>query len=179
VVKFSEEKHWLFKDLSNQFEHKDDAERIKDLLKKVTLFQFGKYSQELLNRELTDFLRYAEEAVCKALRPNGAICFKEYAEEYGPAEAKRLCESDASNWARMGVGGKLIAELIRLSTEFEGLEMKSLSDKILLFDKVIHAEHYAGAFKDYLPSEKSIFNVDILKIKQEADKELMSSLFKG
>jgi hypothetical protein len=88
-------------------------------------------------------------------------------------------ESDASNWARMGVGGKLIAELIKLSTEFEDLERKSLSDKILLFDKVIHAEHYAGAFKDYLPSEKSIFNVDILKIKQEADKELMSSLFKG
>jgi hypothetical protein len=155
-----------------------DAEKIKDLLKKVTLYQFGKYPASALDYELTDFLKYAETAVCRALRPNGAICFKEYAETYGLAEAKRLCENDAYNWARLGTGGKIIAELIKLSMEFQNLEAKPLSEKILLFDKVIHAEHYAAAFKESLPSERSIFNVDIPKIREEADKELMATLFK-
>jgi hypothetical protein len=159
---------------------KEEAKRIKDLLKKIALYQFKRYPSDLLDRELTEFLRYAEVAVCKALRSNGAICFKEYAEEYGPAEAKRLCEDDISNWTRMGtLGARIIAELIRLSVEFENLEKKTLSEKILLFDKVIHAEHYAGAFKENLPVEKSIFNVDIPKIKQEVDREVMLILFES
>ena len=39
------------------------------------------------------------------------------------------------------------------------------------------AEHWAGAFKDYLAEEKSIFGVDIPKIKNQVDMELMKELY--
>ena len=38
-------------------------QRIKDLLVKVTLYQYGKYPTEKLDKELTEFLRDAEKAV--------------------------------------------------------------------------------------------------------------------
>jgi len=50
-------------------------------------------------------------------------------------------------------------------------ENKSIKKKILLFDKVIHALHGAGAYLgEHSYSEASIFNVDIPKIKREADR---------
>jgi hypothetical protein len=74
-------------------------------------------------------------------------------------------------------GAKLIANLIRLSIEIHNPELKSIKDKILLFDKIIHAEHYAGAFKDeFTPEQVSIFGVNIPKIKQEADQIIEETL---
>lgn len=152
-------------------------ERIKSLLKKVVLYQFGKYPAEKLDEELTRFLKDAETVVCKVLRKNGAICFREYVEDYGVEEAEKLVENDARNFEMLGTGGKLIADLIRISRNLYDVERKPLSEKILLFDKVIHAEHWAGAFKDYLAEEKSIFGVDIPKIKNQVDMELMKELY--
>ena len=149
------------------------AEKIKDLLVKVTLYQYGKYSAEKLDRELTEFLKAAEEPLCEAIRRNGGVCYKELIEEgFTQEEALEEIESQAENFEALGRTGKIIADLLRLSAEFRNLDKMTLSDKILLFDKVVHAEHAAGAFKEYLAEERSIFGVDITKIKEEADKEV-------
>jgi len=47
-----------------------------------------------------------------------------------------------------------------------------LNEKILLFDRIVHTEHAAGAFREFLPEERSIFGVDIGKIHAEADREI-------
>ena len=149
------------------------AEKIKDLLVKVTLYQYGKYSAEKLDRELTEFLKAAEGPLCEAIRRNGGVCYKELIEEgFTQEEALEEIESQAENFEMLDKTGKIIADLLRLSIEFRNLDKMTLSNKILLFDKVVHAEHAAGAFKEYLAEEKSIFGVDITKIKEEADKEV-------
>jgi len=147
-------------------------EKIRDMLVNVTLYQLGLYPEDKLNEELNEFLRGAEGLLCLTLRRNGAICFRDYLREYPRFKAERLCLSDAWNWERTGTkGAKLIANLIRLSIEIHNPELKSIKDKILLFDKIIHAEHYAGAFKDeFTPEQISIFGVNIPKVKQEADR---------
>ena len=148
------------------------AEKIKDLLVKVTLYQYGKYSAEKLDRELTEFLKAAEGALCEAIRRNGGVCYKEALEEMTPREAEDYVVDQIKNFEMLGRTGKIIADLLRLSIEFKDLDKITLSDKVLLFDKVVHAEHAAGAFKEYLAEERSIFGVDITKIKEEADKEV-------
>jgi len=148
------------------------AEKIKDLLVKVTLYQYGKYPAEKLDRGLTEFLRDAEKELCKAIRRNGGVCYKEALEEMTPREAEDYVVDQIKNFEMLGRTGKIIADLLRLSIEFKDLDKITLSDKVLLFDKVVHAEHAAGAFKEYLAEERSIFGVDITKIKEEADKEV-------
>jgi hypothetical protein len=153
-------------------------EKIRDMLVNVTLYQLGLYPEDKLNDELNRFLKEAENLLCLALRRTGAICFRDYLREYPRFKAERLCLSDAWNWERTGTkGAKLIANLIRLSIEIHNPELKSIKDKILLFDKVIHAEHYSGAFKDeFTPEQVSIFRVNIPKIKQEADQIVEETL---
>jgi hypothetical protein len=141
--------------------------RIKDLLVKTTLYQFKLYPAGDLDRELTTFLKEAEDVLCKALRRNGATCYRDYTREgYSPEEVERLLDEEIRNWRLSGVGGMNIARLIRISKQFKDLEAKSLSDKILLFDEIIHAEHYGGA----------LFNVDIPSIKRQADREVQRVL---
>ena len=155
------------------------AKRIKDLLVKVTLYQYGKYPAEKLDRELTEFLKAAEGPLCKAIRRNGGICYKELIEEeFTQEEALEEIESQAKNFETLSRTGKIIADLLRLSAEFRNLDKMALSDKVFLFDKIVHAEHAAGAFKEYLAEEKSIFGVDITRIKGEADKEV-EEILKG
>jgi hypothetical protein len=156
------------------------SERIKDLLVKITLYQFKRYPAEKLDKELTAFLRDAQKPLCEAIRRNGGICYKELVEreEFSPEETLEEVENQAKNFELLGKTGKLIADLLRLSTEFRNLDKMMLSEKILLFDKLVHAEHAAGAFKEFLPEEKSIFDVDITKIKEEADKEV-EEILKG
>ena len=154
-------------------------QRIKDLLVKVTLYQYGKYPAEKLDRELTEFLKKAEDKICEATSRNGAVCYKHYLmDNYPPEEAEKLVKEELENWRLIGRTGKILADLLELSLEFKDLDKMSLSDKILLFDKVIHAEHAAGAFKGYLAEEKSVFGVDITKIKEEADEEV-EEILKG
>jgi len=153
-------------------------QRIKDMLIKVVLYQHGKYPAEKLDRELAEFLRNAENELCEAIRRNGGVCYKEALEEMTPKEAEDYIEDQIKNFEMLDKTGKIIADLLRLSLEFKDLDKMSLRDKILLFDKVIHAEHTAGAFKEYLAEEKSIFGVDITKIKEEADKEV-EEILKG
>jgi hypothetical protein len=147
-------------------------QRIKDMLVKVVLYQYGKYPAEKLDRELTGFLKDAEKELCKAIRRNGGLCYREALEEMTPREAEDYVKDQIKNFEMLGKTGKIIADLLRLSLEFKDLDRMSLKDKILLFDKVIHAEHAAGAFKEYLAEEKSIFGVNIPKIKEEADREI-------
>ena len=164
-------------------EKKDWRTKIKDMLIKVTLYQLGRYPAEKLERELTEFLKEAEDILCEAIRRNGGICYKEALEEYSPEEAIEYVEDQIKNFEQTAkvTGGKteqIIADLLKLSLEFKDLDKMSLSNKVLLFDKVIHAEHAAGAFKEYLAEEKSIFGVNIPEIKKEADKEL-ETILKG
>jgi len=154
------------------------GQRIKDMLIKVVLYQHGKYPAEKLDKELAEFLRDAEKTVCEAIRRNGGVCYKEALEEMTPGEARGYVEDQIKNFEMLGKTGKIVADLLRLSLEFKDLDKMSLRDKILLFDKVVHAEHTAGAFKEYLAEEKSIFGVDITKIKEEADKEV-EEILKG
>jgi len=149
---------------------------IKDMLKKVVLYQLKKFPPDKLDKELTEFLKQAEDEICEALRRNGAICYKEALREMSRDEAEDYVRAQIEDWklmARQGMKtGKYIADLLSLSLEFRDLDKKTLSEKVLLFDKVIHAEHAAGAFRDYLPKERSIFNVDIPRIKVEVDREI-------
>jgi len=151
----------------------DYCERIKDLLKKVVLYQFSRYDKEKLDKELTSFLKDSEDVLCEAIKRNGGICYRDYKEEYkDPKIAKELCENDIVNFETLGTGGRLIADLIKISIQYENLENKSLSDKILLFDRLIHAEHYAGEFKEYLEEEKNIFGCNIPEIKKQVEGEI-------
>ena len=152
--------------------------RIRDMLVKVTLAQLGYYPKDKLDVELTQFLKEAEEPLCRTLRRNGATCFRDYLKDYPRFKAERLCREEIRNWLLLKTrGAKLIANLIELSIEIHNPELKRLSDKIILFDKIIHAEHYGGAFKDEIPPEQaSIFGVDIPKIKREADKIIMETI---
>jgi len=156
--------------------------RIKDLLVKVTLYQMDKFPAEKLDKELTQFLKDAEVELCKAIRRNGGICYKELLDEYTPKEAVSHVEAQIEDWESMAKAGmktaELIANMLKLSLEFKDLDKMTLSDKILLFDKVIHTEHAAGAFKEYLAEERSIFGVNITEIKREADKEI-EAILKG
>ena len=153
-------------------------QRIKDMLIKVVLYQHGKYPAEKLDKELTEFLRDAEKELCKAIRRNGGVCYKEALEDMTPKEAEDYVEDQIRNFETLGKTGEIIADLLRLSLEFRDLDKMGLRDKILLFDKVVHAEHTAGAFKGYLAEEKSIFGVNITRIKGEADKEV-EKILKG
>ena len=156
----------------------DWESRIRDLLVKVSLSQLGYYPRDRLDVELTQFLRDTEEQLCRVLRRNGALCFRDYLVDYPEREAEMYCREDARNWRVLGTrGAELIAELIELSIEIHRLEQKSLSEKIMLFDRVVHAEHYAGAFRDeYTPEEVSIFGVDIPRVKREADRIVMQAI---
>ncbi|MCC5990716.1 MAG: hypothetical protein LM558_04350 [Thermosphaera sp.] len=143
------------------------SDRIRDMLVKTTLYQFKLYPAGDLDRELTMFLKEAEEVLCRALRRNGATCYRDYAREgYSQEEIERLLDEEIRNWRMLGVGGMNIARLIRISKQFKDLEAKPLSDKILLFDELIHAEHYGGG----------LFNVDIPRIKRQADREVQRIL---
>jgi len=152
----------------------DYCERIKDLLKKVVLYQFSRYDKEKLDKELTSFLKDAEDVLCDAIRRNGGMCYRDYKEEYGSEEAKKLCESDIKNFEMNGSSGKIIADLIKISLDYENLDKKSLSDKILLFDKIIHAEHVAWATQE----EKSIFGCNIQEIKRQVDEEVVKEIYR-
>jgi hypothetical protein len=146
------------------------GDRIRDLLVKTTLYQFNLYPAEDLDRELTSVLKEAEDVLCKALRRNGATCYRDYVRAgYSQEEIERLLDEEVRNWRMSGVGGMNIARLIRISKQFKDLEAKPLSDKILLFDEIIHAEHYGGG----------LFNVDIPRIKRQADREIQRALREG
>jgi hypothetical protein len=139
------------------------GDRIRDLLVKTALYQFRLYPAGDLDRELTQFLREVEDVLCGALRRNGATCYRDYVRGgYPSEEVDRLLDEEIKNWRLLGVGGMNIARLIRISKQFKDLEAKPLSDKILLFDEIIHAEHYGGG----------LFNVDIPRIKRQADREI-------
>ena len=155
----------------------DYCERIKDLLKKVVLYQFSRYDKEKLDKELTRFLKDAEDVLCDAIRRNGGLCYRDYKEEYGSEEAKKLCESDIKIFEMIGSSGKIIADLIKISLDYENLDKKSLSDKILLFDKIIHAEHVSGILP-VAPEEKSIFGCNIPEIKRQVDEEVVKEIYR-
>ena len=149
------------------------------MIEHVVLYQHGLYDPEKLERELDRFFKLAEKHVCEAVRRNGGICFQEYAKEYGWKDALELIRSDIENFEALGKTGKFIAQLLRLSVELANAPSMSLKKKILLFDKVIHAVHAAGAFMDELGFEKaSIFGLDIPKIKREVEKELERKLLR-
>jgi hypothetical protein len=152
----------------------DYCERIKDLLKKVVLYQFSRYDKEKLDKELTSFLKDAEDVLCEAIRRNGGVCYRDYKEEYkDPKIAKELCESDIKNFEMLGLpSGKLIADLIKISLDYENFDKKSLSDKILLFDRLVHAEHVAGIIHWASEEEKSIFGCNIPEIKKQVEEEI-------
>jgi len=155
-------------------EEGDWRSKIKDLLVNISLYQLGKYPAKKLEPELTQFLEESEKKLCEAIRKNGGICYREELDEFSPEEAEEEVKSQIENFKLLGKTGEIIAILLNLSLEFK--HGMSLSDKILLFDKVVHAEHAAGAFKEYLAEEKSIFGVNVTEIKREADKELESIL---
>jgi len=138
------------------------SKRIKDLLIKITLYQLKKYPKDKLERELTKFLKDAEIQICKATRRNGGICYKELLTELTPSEAEKELKQQIHNFKLSGKSEQKIADLLELSLLFKNLNNMNLTDKILLFDEVIHAEHIYG----------SIFETDIQKIKEEADLEL-------
>jgi hypothetical protein len=153
--------------------------KIKDLLVKIVFYQFKNYPEEKLDRELTSFLEKTKEAVNKALRKNGGISYWDYKKEYGAEEADELIKKDIENFEKLGEGGRIIANLILLSKDLDDLKQKTLKEKILLFDRVVHAEHWAGGYKEYRNEEKSIFGVDIKKIKKEADKKIEKMIKEG
>jgi hypothetical protein len=151
-------------------------DKIKDLLKKIVLYQLGKYPREALDRELTEFILKAEDYVCSALKRNGLTCYREYKYDYGPEEARKLCYNDYENvmtLSRVLPRFKVLAELILISLEFENIIHRSLSDKILFFDKLIHLEHYGSEVY-----EETIFGVNIRELKAEVDTEIMRELYK-
>ena len=151
----------------------DYCDRIKDLLKKVVLYQFSRYDKEKLDKELTSFLKDAEDVLCDVIKRNGGGCYRDYKEEYKDAKiAKELCENDIVNFELLGPSGKLIADLIKISIGYESLENKNLSDKILLFDRLIHAEHVAGIIPWSTEEEKNIFGCNIPEIKKQVEEEI-------
>jgi len=152
---------------------------VRDLLVHVTLYQYGLYDKHKLERELDSFLKLAENYVCEAVRRNGGICYPELLEEYGnPLEALEELRSQARNLVTIGRTGKYIADLLLLSYDIYNPENKSLKKKILLFDKLIHAMHGAGAYLgEYSYEEASIFGLNIPEIKREADR-IVSSLLR-
>jgi hypothetical protein len=83
-----------------------------------------------------------------------------------------MCENDIVNFEILGPSGKLIADLIKISINYESLENKSLSDKILLFDRLVHAEHVAGIIPWSTEEEKSIFGCNIPEIKKQVEEEI-------
>jgi len=143
---------------------KSDADLVSGGLIRVVLYQEGKYPPDLLNQYLDKFFEQAENYICRAVRPNGGICYAEYLEEYkNPAEADSALEADIKNFEMQGGWGRQVADLLRLSREVYYAKELPLRDKIMLFDKVVHAEHLTG----------SIFgDVDIPQAKERADKVL-------
>lgn len=122
-------------------------------------------------------MKIAEDYICEAIRRNGGTCFRDLLEEMSEKEALEEIKNQIENFKMIGKTGWLIANLLELSVEVRKADKLSLSELILLFDKIIHAEHATGAFKEFLSEEKSIFNVDIRKIKEEADKEVLKILY--
>lgn len=152
-------------------------EWIRDLLVKIVLYQHGRYDPELLDAELTEFLRAAEEPLCNAYRRNGGICFRGYVYDYGERDAEQLLDSDIRNWIHMyrvtrSRGFLLLAQLARISRQLYYLDRLPLSDKIMLFDSVVHAEHYAGSFTDVPAHMRNVLGVDIERVKREAERIL-------
>jgi len=157
--------------------------RIKDLLVDVVLYQEGKYSEDQLGQELIEFFKEALPVICEALRRNGAVCYPELVEEYGDeSEAGRELANSIRNWRMLGETGRIMAALLKLSRDLyddiqeygdeEYFFDDELSDLIMDFDALVHAEHAAGAFDDFSAEEKSIFGVNIPKIKAQADEEI-------
>jgi hypothetical protein len=154
--------------------------KIKDLLIKIVLYQFRNYPAEKLNKELTVFLDEIKGVLDKSLRKNGGISYWDYKKGYGAKEADKLIKSDMENFKRLGRGGEIIANLIQLTKDLDNLEQKTLREKILIFDKLVHAEHWAGAYSEgYKKEERSIFGVDIQKIKERADKKIEKMIKEG
>ena len=141
---------------------KSGGELVLGGLVRVVLYQEGLYPPDMLDRYLNEFFEQAEKHICRSVRPNGGICYAEYLEEYGnPTEADDALNADIRNFEMEGSWGKQIADLLRLSREVYYAKNLPLKDKILLFDKVVHAEHLSG----------SIFgDVDVPMAKKKADK---------
>ena len=144
---------------------------IRDLLINLTLYQFGKYPEPKVEKELTDFLKRAEELLCKTLHRNGAICYAEALHElHDPAQAVKYVEEEIENWKlAKDSASRFITELLELSLEFRNLDKMSLKDKILLFDRLIHSMHAAG---------ENLFDIDISRVKEEADRKVNEILGK-
>lgn len=145
---------------------------VRDLLVHVTLYQYGLYDKHKLDGELDRFFHIAEKYICNAVRRNGGICYPELLPEFGnPLEALEELRSQARNFVSLGRTGKYIADLLILSYDIYNPENKSLKKKILLFDRLIHAMHGAGAYLgEFSYEEASIFGLNIPEIKREADK---------
>ena len=150
-------------------------ERIKEMLKKVVLYQFGKYDKDKLDEELTDFLRESEDVICKHLSRNGVFCYRDFLEANNAIMYRlrsrywrdRYFEEIKNIIVMPGLGWKLLYDMAEVSYELRYVDTMTLKEKILLFDKVIHLVHYGG---------ESIFGVDITKIKEEVDKEVKEEL---
>lgn len=157
---------------------------VRDLLVHVGLYQYGKYfgytgyPEDKLEKELDAFFKLAVPYICNALRRNGAVCFHELLEEYGnEEEAYNELLNEIQNFRMLGRAERYIADLQHLSYELYNADKMDLSEKILLFDKLVHAIHGAGAYLgEYSYEEASIFGLDIPKIKKEADKILMEKI---
>ena len=157
---------------------------VRDLLVHVGLYQYGKYfgyggyPEDRLEKELDAFFEKAVPYICDAVRRNGGICFHELMEEYGNyEEALSELNSMIENFIHEGRWGRYVADLLKISRELYDSKNYDIREKILLFDKLVHAMHVAGKYLgEYSYEEASIFGLDIPKIKKEADKILMEKI---
>lgn len=137
---------------------------IRDLLINLTLYQFGKYSEPKVEKELTDFLKRAEELLCKSVQKEGAICYVEALHRlHNIAQAVKYVEEEIEKCKRENK--PLIAELLELSLELRNVDKMSLREKIELFERLIERLGETGV-------------VDFHGAKEEADRKVNEILGK-
>ena len=162
----------------------DPGRLVEDLLVKATLYQYGRYDPFDLERELDHFFReYAIPLVCKALRRNVGCCAPELVAEYGFTEGLAVAHSCLENLARDCHSGLrttcYLGDLVDLSIQLARLDELSLSEKILLFDRVIHSTHAGQLLVEEglaTPEEASIFGLNVVEVKRRADERLARML---
>ncbi len=164
----------------------DPGRVVEDLLVKVTLYQYGRYNPYDLERELDHFFReYAIPMVCEALRRNVGCCAPELVKDYGFTEGlaeARACLENLAYDCRSGLRTMCyLADLVDLSIQLARLDEMSLSEKILLFDRVAHSTHAGQLLVEEglaSPEEASIFGINIEEIKRRADERLERMLLR-